>query len=90
MLTIIVKLQGLNLKLFAIKPEYLYKMKYPYKDFALVSDGCSISEDFIKKYGFAKKNIMIGSHCIQILAEHIEFNVPNNYFFRGWQNIKSL
>lgn len=66
-----------------IKPDYLYKMKYPYKDFALVSDGCSISEDFIKKYGFAKKNIMIGSHCIQILAEHIEFNVPNNYFFSG-------
>lgn len=64
-----------------LKPDYLYKMKYPYKDFALVLDGASISEDFTKKYRFTKKDMMIGTHFVQILAEHI--NVSNNYVFSG-------
>lgn len=72
-----------------IMPDFFYKMNYPYKDFAIVVDEPTITEGFLKRYGFAKKESIMGTHHIQILAECDEFMTSKNYIFSGLAKHKS-
>lgn len=58
-----------------LNPQYFYKMRYPYKDFAVIIDEPEICESFLDEYIFTKKNIVIGKHFVQLLCEKNKYDL---------------
>lgn len=67
-----------------LKPDFLYKMKYPYKDFAAIvsKDNRKVSCKFLSTYGFKKKVFEMSSYWVEILSDKIDIE-DNGIIFSG-------
>lgn len=68
-----------------LKSNFLYKMKAPYKDFAVVVSRRTetISNDFLVDYGFRRKDVEMGNLSIDLLAENTDNYVQKEIIFSG-------
>jgi len=71
-----------------INPDYFYKMKYPYSDFALIVNMDNIGKEFLGKYEFICNGYHFGSNDVQIICNEGQLSMPTGMLFSGLTKCK--